>query len=76
MPNFLIKLVVRFLPGYKTIMGGVGLIALGVHKITEGDWSGGSAMIAAGLAALGLRGALDGLLESTNPNPTGPTPKP
>ena len=47
-----------FLDGYKTIVAGVGLIALGIYQLTQGQTEQGITTIAQGLAALGIRRAI------------------
>jgi hypothetical protein len=49
----------NFLSGWKTFIGGIGLIATGITRMAEGDWQGGATLIAAGMAAMGIGGKLD-----------------
>ena len=53
--NWLSDLVTKFLPGYKTLLGALGLIGAGITLISNGDWVGGIQSISLGLAALGIR---------------------
>ena len=41
--------------GSKTIWGGVGLIALGIYHLTQGDVSEGARNVLVGLASVGFR---------------------
>ncbi len=56
--NDLLTQLLGPLDGYKTMIAAVGLVALGVYKLTQKDFEGGAQSIAAGLAALGLRHAI------------------
>ena len=48
-----------FLDGYKTIVAAVGLVALGVYQLSQGQLELGFQSLMAGLAALGLRHAIE-----------------
>ena len=41
--------------GSKTIWGGVGLIALGIYHLTQGELSEGARNVLEGLTAVGIR---------------------
>ena len=47
------------LTGYKAIIGGIGLIALGIYQMTQGEVEQGIQSIASGLGIIGIRAALD-----------------
>jgi len=47
------------LDGYKSWIAGIGLMALGVYMITQGDMQGGIAKIGEGLAVIGLAAKLE-----------------
>ena len=50
--------------GFKTYIAGVGLIALGVYQMTQGDYQTGMQTIAAGLAVFGVGHKLEKASES------------
>jgi len=43
-----------FLSGWKSFLGGIGLVGLGVYELTQGDIQGGIAHIGEGLAIIGI----------------------
>lgn len=49
----------NWLTGYRTLIGGIGLIGLGVYQITDGQVEKGVESIGLGLAAIGIGGKLD-----------------
>lgn len=46
-------------PGFKTYVAAIGLVAHGVYQITQGNVDIGVTEVLAGLAAFGLRNAVD-----------------
>lgn len=48
-----------FLDGYKTYIAGVGLIGLALYQFSQGDYAKAAESALAGLAALGLRNAVE-----------------
>lgn len=51
--------IMRLFEGYKTLMAGIGLLALGVYQITQGEMDQGMRSIAEGLAVIGLGAKLE-----------------
>lgn len=57
--DFFVKLIeAAKLTGLKTYLAGIGLIALGVYQITEGNVEDGHKTILEGLAIAGFRAAV------------------
>lgn len=48
-----------FLDGYKTLIAGIGLIALGVYEATQGNVDQGLTHMAGGLGLIGVGRKLD-----------------
>lgn len=53
------KILDFFGSGWKTYVAGIGLIGLGVYQISQGQYEAALQSIAAGIAALGLRHAVE-----------------
>jgi len=53
--------------GYRTYIAAAGLIGLGVFQFSTGDIAGGIQSFTAGLAALGIREALNGIAGPVSP---------
>lgn len=51
--------------GYKTIIGGVGLLGLAVFEATQGHYHDAATHAAAAMVALGLGHKLERLLQAT-----------
>lgn len=49
----------NFLNGYKTLIGGVVLIGIGIAEIVQGNVEGGLSRIGEGIVAIGLGSKLD-----------------
>jgi hypothetical protein len=56
--NWLGGIFIRFLPGYKTYIAGLGLIGLGAYEISQGSMDQGLAHIGQGLGMIGLKAAI------------------
>ena len=50
---------ILFLDGYKTYLAGAGLIGLAVYQFSQGDYPAAWASLMAGLAAFGIRRAIN-----------------
>lgn len=57
--NLLRTILDHLLPGLKTYLAGAGLIGLAVYQLSQGDTTAALQSFLAGMAALGLRSAMD-----------------
>lgn len=64
----LIKKAQSFASGFKTVVAAVGMVALGVYLVTQGQYENGVSQIMLGLAAFGLRAAVDNAVAPVKPD--------
>lgn len=64
-----LDLLFQIFPNGKTVVAGVGLVALGVYQLTQGNVPVGVQSVLAGVAALGIRHAIAKSTPSVPPAP-------